>query len=273
MRRAITITAAALVLTVATAALAGGGESKTVSETVSSTSGTARVDAGCKNGLKAVAGGFKGQSSFEDGLVISKRSVRKPRRSWSVGEQAPFGKEHQQRLTVYGYCADEDLTTKVRTKPVPEATGFPPERTRVTARCPDGQMPISGGYSSALSSSTYASVSRRSGARKWAVIFNSFDPGAEGTAQANCYEGARLDTVAKQEVIPASDAYDRFVIKAKCPRGETALSGGFKSTVGVTEGGPMIFMSRRRGERTWAVGFLQGFYSDPTEFTTYAYCA
>ena len=164
-------------------ALAGDGAT-TVSETVVSTTGTAKVDVECKNGLKAVAGGFKGRSSIGDDLAISKRSLRKARRGWSAGEQAPFGKEHQQRLTAYGYCADEEVTTRTRTEPVPEATGFPPERTRITVRCPDGKTPISGGYAAALADSTFASASWRKGGRKWAVLFNSFDPGAEGIGYA-----------------------------------------------------------------------------------------
>src|SRR5687767_3977743 len=99
MRKALAITAA-LVLVAAPVALGGGDGGTTVSDTVSSTTGTAKVDVRCQNGLRAVAGGFKGLSSFGDNLTISKRSLRKPQRGWSTGEQAPFGKDHQQTLTV-----------------------------------------------------------------------------------------------------------------------------------------------------------------------------
>jgi hypothetical protein len=176
-------------------------------------------------------------------------------------------------LTTYAYCADEAVSTRKRTRSLPEFSMEEDEPTNVVARCPRGETPISGGFSGALADSPYASASRRKGDRKWVTTFIAYDAGTDGTTQVNCYDGPPLDAVAKTMTIPASDEYGRFVVTAKCNGGETALSGGFKSSTQITEGGPLIFMSRRKAGRKWAVGFIQGFYDEPTKFTTYAYCA
>jgi hypothetical protein len=260
--------AASLALTVAAVAVAGGG---TASETVEIEGDSAKAKATCSADRRAVAGGFKGPE-FSEALTFPKLLRRAGRRGWTAGVEVVDGSAGE--LTAYAYCEDEDsslakLRAKTKSKVIPD-TGFGDPSTAVRARCPRGETPVSGGFSGQLVGTPYASASRRKGRRSWVAVFTAHDPDTKGTAQANCYDGPPLQVRSKTRTIAPPSEYMGYAVAAQCPPGSRVVSGGFKSTLALSEFGPFVYESRKTSRREWTNRFILSEFD--AKFTTYAYC-
>jgi hypothetical protein len=261
-RRAIWTATLAGALTTAAAALAFAGQNDKASNSVQITGTSAKTGAACKAGSKAISGGFRAPHSTESPAFV-KQSLRRAGRRWSAGVQRfdPGG-----TLTVYAYCGDEKVKTKQRAKQISVD-----EQTTVRVRCPRGQTPISGGFSAAPAGPPYPTASRRAGTRRWAATFVSFNTGLQGRAQVNCFDGPPLGKRVKTKSVSPPDEFRLFTVTAKCSRGETAVSGGFRILPPLSKPGPFVNSSRRSGKRKWTVEVVTGFR--PGKLTAYAYCA
>ena len=261
-RRGIWLATLAGALATVAAAFAFAGQNGRASNSVPITGNDAKTGATCKAGSKAVSGGFRAPHSTESPAFV-KKSLRRGGRRWTAGVERfnPGG-----TLTVYAYCGDEKVETKERTKVI--SVG---EQTTVRARCPRGQTPISGGFSGEPAGPPYPTASRRTGMRRWAATFVSFNSGLEGQAQVNCYEGPPLGKRIRTKSVTPPNEFRRFTVTAKCPKGETAVSGGFRVLPPLSKPGPFVNSSRRSGKRGWTVKVVTGFR--PGKLSAYAYCA
>lgn len=230
-----------------------------------------QTKATCSADRRAVAGGFQGPE-LSEALAFPKVLRRAGRRGWLAGVEVVDGSAGE--LTAYAYCEDKHgslakLRTKTKSKVIPD-TGFGDPSTAVRARCPRGETPVSGGFSGPLVGPPYASASRRKGRRSWVAVVAAHDPDTEGTAQANCYDGPPLEVRPKTRTITPPDEYVEYEVVASCPTGRRVISGGFKSTLALSEFGPFVYESRKTSRREWTNRFVLAELE--TEFTTYAYC-
>jgi hypothetical protein len=156
-----------------------------------------------------------------------------------------------------------------------------------TATCPKGQTPIAGGWNSPGSVrqsfiTVYAST--RSGKRSWTVsgVINGFvtPPATQWklnlTAYAYCRVGAPLKSQTKVVSLPLIQNNTAFVTAtAKCPKGTSALSGGFLIPAPNTNTAGWVHQSSRQSARSWSASVSAATAnSQPSlSMTTIAYCA
>jgi hypothetical protein len=125
-----------------------------------------------------------------------------------------------------------------------------------TARCDEGERPVSGGFRTTQADEIPArtAVTSRKAGRGWRVRHNFLigeDADNKLTTIAYCRQRG-LRTVNKTTELPAES--ELFVARAKCPAGMNAVSGGF-TTTDPTAQGPFANSSRRAGKRGWKVAF------------------
>ena len=136
-----------------------------------------------------------------------------------------------------------------------------------TAKCPGRKHVVSGGFKA--EDNAVPVVSRAVGDRKWTVhLF----PGSTEPLKTVAYCGARR--VSRHSKTKAADADTQVANKvaAKCDRGESVVSGGFRlidTPPGDLDNNP-VFKSRRTGKRTWGVSAFVD--EPPAKVKAFAYC-
>ena len=136
-----------------------------------------------------------------------------------------------------------------------------------TAKCPGRKHVVSGGFKA--EDNAVPVVSRAVGDRKWTVhLF----PGSTEALKTVAYCGARR--VSRHSKTKAADADTQVANKvaAKCDRGESVVSGGFRlidTPPGDLDNNP-VFKSRRTGKRTWGVSAFVD--EPPAKVKAFAYC-
>lgn len=155
-----------------------------------------------------------------------------------------------------------------------------------TATCPKGQVPIGGGFNSPGSvRQSFITVysSTRSGKRGWTVsgVINGFvtPPATQFklnlTAYAYCRVGAPLKSQTKTVSLPLIQNNFAFVTAtAKCPKGTSALSGGFQIPTPNNSTAGWVHQSSRQSARSWSASVSAATTnSTPSlQMTTIAYC-
>jgi hypothetical protein len=144
-----------------------------------------------------------------------------------------------------------------------------------TAKCKPGTKVVSGGFDapgfdlSAIGPYVQALASRRTAKKKWTVdAYNAGDSGGESVTLAYCANSLpKLKARSRTRTIGELEA---DTVRAKCPKGGEAVSGGFIAGEGASD--PIYpYMSRRNGDRTWTVRAFNG--GNANELTAIAYCA
>lgn len=266
MRNTIKIGIVATALSAATAltgaALAGQLKTATDSEPIAGSGTAAR--AVCNGARKAISGGVQMSGDTDSSLTILKTLKRDRKRGWEANVERASGDDGGQ-LKVFAYCRKEEVFVggDVETLPdgVPEA---------VVARCPQGTTPLSGGFAGPIFDSPYAYVSKRKGLRAWLVKYISFDPGLNGLAQANCYEGPPLEVRSRTRTLEPGSSFETFRFRLGCPAETDPISAGFSSSEPLSEGGPFVTTSKRVPGRDWLMKVRVSTVS--LEFTAYVYC-
>jgi hypothetical protein len=154
-----------------------------------------------------------------------------------------------------------------------------------TATCPKGQTPIAGGWNSPGSvrqSFLTVQASTRSGKRSWTVsaTINGFvtPPQTQWklnlTAYAYCRAGAALKQQVKTASLPlTSSDWSFLTATAKCPKGTSALSGGFRIPAPTTTNAGWIHQSSQKNARSWSASVTAAGIQPSLPVTAIAYCA
>jgi hypothetical protein len=239
---------------------------------------TDSASAKCKKGTRAVSGGFDdpSYSVIEAGLlpVSSKRSAR---RVWrSSGTNHP-GATAAATLVDFAYCSD--ALPKLKTKSAASTTVPNGGLKSLAARCPKGGEAISGGFKAPGEGANQVQVfeSRRVGKRTWRVK-GSGTSGSESRLNAFAY-CAKDELGLRAKVASTSTTQDSVKLseKARCKKGQQAVSGGFGTKVDRNAGGHPEqylepFRSRRVHKRVWKAA-AGAFTSGPTvTWDVYVYC-
>ena len=104
--------------------------------------------------------------------------------------------------------------------------------------------------------------------RKWRVSGIAGFPGVKLTAVAGCADLPAPTAVTHKE--PIEGGGSKTSAKAKCPRGEAVVMGGFKQTP-YNGGGPYIRGLTRPDSRVWVATAWE--FDEPASLTAIAYCA
>ncbi len=159
----------------------------------------------------------------------------------------------------------------------------PDTAPRLQTICPGGRFPLGGGMSqspevSADGEGVYPHSYERLGAQRgWHISVVFLDPSRSSTTprdvtvQALCGFG-----VIPATPTPHTTAYIRpgqtKTVVARCPKGQSLVSGGFQRTDFRSDGGDYVTESHALGSRAWVVsGHAYGTGSG--ELTAIAYCA
>jgi hypothetical protein len=156
---------------------------------------------------------------------------------------------------------------------------------RLEALCPGGRYPVGGGLSTTPATSpdgtgVYPHSYERLGAQRGFHVSVVFFPGA-GPGASAAPRDATVQALCGFGVIPATPTPHRTVylrpgqtktVTARCPSGQSLVSGGFQRTDFRSDGGDYITESRAAGPNAWTVsGHAYGTGSG--ELTAIAYCA
>jgi hypothetical protein len=227
------------------------------------------ASAKCKQGTKAVSGGFQAEfdpSSGATPVFLMSESRRSGGREWT---SSGFNLGDSGDLTSFAYCRDQKLKTKSKTTAVD-----PADLDSVTARCKQGQKAFSGGFAAeevdvGMSSPVFYPVeSHKQGKREWTVsAYNG--GGAEGdlTAYVHCRKGKGVKTKQADEALSANEFES---VEARCSRKQRVVSGGFDHDSDWTATGSYGMESKKVGQRGWEVAAFG--LGQPHDVVAYAYC-
>lgn len=130
------------------------------------------------------------------------------------------------------------------------------------ARCPGDKRVVSGGFS--MPDESDAVVNKAKGTRSWIVKGQD----TSGPLEVFAYCSGKLEPTTATDSSRFSDAPEVLgKANARCGRGKTAVSGGWKFD-DLADNQP-VFKSFGRGGRSWRV---QAFSEDSEKITAYAYC-
>jgi hypothetical protein len=275
---AVGVALAALILG---AIAASGAKLKTSSATTIVESGeSGSATAKCKQGTKAVSGGYVTPPDTPDGLgAEAHESRRVGSKKWTT---STYNSGTGENLTSFAYCRDEAI--RVATAQVGIAAqqpGFPPllDTGSATAKCPRGTKVVSGGFDNPdfdfQGGSTGTNIRpyemRKVGKRRWKVSASNRSNNA-GTlvAYAYCHDGKALKTKRVSKSLVLKPGAPRATAIARCKRSQRAVSGGFSSAQPADFGGPFVTESRRKGKRKWVVSAFSNEVGPA--ITAYAYC-
>ena len=228
----------------------------------------------CKQGTKAVAGGFDGPGragGFDDGnYVMPFGSERESKREWST-----FGVQYFDGggdLVTYAYCSDDFPKLKAVRDTTTIVAG---DTGSATVSCPPGGEAVSGGFTTDYrgdGANIYTHTSRRQGRREWLVEgFNLLGNATKLTAIAYCAKD-RLGLKQKSATANA-DSGEVASATAKCKRKQRAVSGGFEGTWFDQPGETTeIAESRRKGKRGWEASTSAFTTSPPVPWEAFVYC-
>jgi hypothetical protein len=226
------------------------------------------VTAKCKQGTKAVSGGFDSDIDEDDpdtAAIAAYMSRAEGRRKWT---SAGLNFLDPGELTSFAYCRDQ----KIKRRSEEETLGGSETET-LTARCPNGTKVASGGFDNpdfvinGTEIAIFPGESKKTGKREWSVSgTNLTGASAELVAQVNCHERKGLKTAEEDLFIGQPGVYD---VLAECAFGQRVVSGGFDFSIEPTPDA-FVFASHKVGKREWEVKALD-FEAEAT-LTAYAYC-
>jgi hypothetical protein len=132
-----------------------------------------------------------------------------------------------------------------------------------TAHCHDGERVVSGGF--ADSPEGAAVVSRAAGRDGWTV--HTYPGSSSLTTYAYCSTTGGVSTASDHVQVTRRS---NTKAKARCGRGDVAVSGGYKFGNEELEGNSPAFSSRRAGTRGWSILALLA--ETPARLDVFAYC-
>jgi hypothetical protein len=255
---------ATLAVGTGTIALAGKGL-KTKSQTVEVDPGeNGSASAKCKQGTKAVSGGF--EAEFNPSLFYMFESRRTGGREWTSSGYNAGGAGD---LTSFAYCRDQKLKTRSATTEVNVG-----DTDSVTARCRQGEKAFSGGYAGEEVSPPTTPVffpiaSLKQGKREWSVTARNLgNEDGDLTAYVNCRKGKGVKTKQAEETQGTSEFES---VEARCSRKQRVVSGGFDLDSNWTTTGAYPLEWHKLGKRGWRVA-AQDAGGQPHDLIVYAYC-
>ncbi len=269
---------AAGIAAAAMAGIAGGALKVKSAETSIASNGFGSVTAKCKQGTRAVSGGFDApdtgavQTGPRGQAYVSTRSGR---RGWLAAAENS-GDVVAADWIGFVYCSDS--LPKLKAKSKTTSIGLD-ESDSVSARCPKGGEAVSGGFITQEEdedTDPFPFESRRVGKRKWQVSAINFRPEpAEFTAIAYCAK-EKLGLKTRSATSTVTENGEVVSAEARCKKGTKALSGGFSGLFAYPVGDFLEtypFQSMRSGGRRWsaaAAGYASGGQS--VDWTAFAYC-
>ena len=159
----------------------------------------------------------------------------------------------------------------------------PDTAPRLQTICPGGRFPIGGGMTSSPATGSdgegiYPHSYERLGAQRgWHISVVFLDPSRASTTPRN----VTVQAMCGFGVIPAKPTPHKTVylrpgetktVTARCPKGQSLVSGGFQRTDFRSDGGDYVTESHAVGTKAWVVsGHAYGVGSG--ELTSIAYCA
>lgn len=241
--------------------------------------GFASTTTDCPRGTALVAQGFGTEKFSVDGPGSTVVRIDSHRSGTGLASRAVNFSMAPGVFTAYAYCSKRGRDVRV----VRDKVFVPPGTVGVAkATCPRGMVPIGGGFGSpgVTSGGVPAIVltSRRQG-RAWRV--EGIGEGGSGrgggvmssmVAYAYCLEDAPRVTISRKR---APVGRELTTVVATCPRGRTALGGGFDGNIefsGSPRAGGVVISRRAKRGRGWkvrAVSINEGLGS---KATAYAYC-
>jgi hypothetical protein len=271
-------TAVGLATTLTVGVAMGAPKTKTKrAETTLSQHEIGSATATCKKRTQAVAGGFDApgfDATFFTGPSIEPiASTRDSKRRWTATSINYLG---EGELVTFAYCRSDLPKLRVRSAVAAVPNGG---RGSTRATCRRGEEAVSGGFSVATIDvpttipSVIPSASSRSGKRGWVVEGLGVGPDAAMTAYAYCApETLRLKTKSASVSSPPEDDGALVSTRAKCRRGQEAISGGlavdFKADTDAAE--PVE--SHRAGRRGWVATVLNNANDEGIDLHVFAYC-
>lgn len=233
------------------------------------THGALKATAKCGAGEHVVSGGYKTSDASRSGSAVVSRAVNSNR--WTV-QFFPLSMTSE-RLTTYAYCASGGGAIATHQNTVPTATT--PTNTDVTAACGSNQAVVSGGYALMPSRSGYNSPIYSAyalSATQWRVT-GAFPAPSTLTAFAYCQRGVVVKVRSRTRT---NLSLGTGSATAKCHKGETLLSGGYKTTPQPdynNNAGPDSFYSAsyRSGTRSWTASAANYSFASG-QITAFAYC-
>jgi hypothetical protein len=249
--------------------LAAGAKLKTKSaSTTLSPEELDSVTAKCKQGTKAVSGGFQSDtnpSRPSGSYIFPSMSRAEGGRKWT---SAGLNSAEPGELTSFAYCRDQ----KIRRRSSATTVSGGGATETVTARCPRGTKVASGGFDNpdfgvgeGGATAIVPSESLKTGRRGWSVSGKNLgDVSGELVTQVNCQKGQSLKTFAEE----LSIGIGIRDVQAECSGDRRVVSGGFDYEPSEVA---FVIASHRAGKRTWEVKAMN--FEDPTAaLTAYAYC-
>ncbi len=240
---------------------------------------TRAFTAECPAGERVEVGGFRSTVNTPSGILVEDlrfKGTRRWRASFDgLGDAAP--------AAAIAYCGKTSRVTKETATET--APGGPRLRRgeeiplEATAKCPRGKTVQLGGFAvfdegaappprgGPVSGFLPASM-RTVSDRKWRVSGIAGFPGVKLTAVAGCADLPAPTAVTHKE--PIEGGGSKTTAKAKCPRGEAVVMGGFKQTP-YNGGGPYIRGLTRPDSRVWVATAWE--FDEPASLTAIAYCA
>jgi hypothetical protein len=147
----------------------------------------------------------------------------------------------------------------------------------ITARCPNGQFLVSGGFQRTNfrgDGGNYVTESRATSPKAWTVTgsaYSAYGPPGQGELTSIAYcarmKQPKLTEVASSPV-PVGDHGSAAATTAGCPDGKRLVAGGF-SMGGSTNG--FFYDGRINNDGTWSAS-AYGFFGPIGAFTAYGYC-
>ncbi len=263
-------------MTALAAAGVAWGALTTETETESITyGGEAFPIAQCEGDDYALSGGFAAPGldpiGTEGHYIHVFASGRDSVSAWEA--QAFNGNPPTGDFTVYAHCSDAigPLASADATESLP-AQSF----GSVDASCPEpGQKAVSGGFGPGepdfnTGEFVYPFESRRVDSNTWrASASNNDDVARDLEAYVYCTDQNLGITPAQED----SKKKDNKIIsaKARCARGQTAISGGFDG-VNNDAKTTILFESRRKGARAWQASSASYTDGPKVKWKTFAYC-
>jgi hypothetical protein len=246
----------------------GAKNLKTKSQTVEVDPGeNGSATAKCRQGTKAVSGGFEAEFDAFAPFLLIEESRRTGGREWTSTAFGNSGSSGD--LTSFAYCRDQKLKTRSATTEVD-----PGDLDSVTARCRQGEKAFSGGFAAEeISPPTtpgfYLTESFKQGKREWTVAaINIGNEPGDLSAYVHCRKGKGVKTKRAEETLSPAE-FDSA--EARCSRKQRVVSGGFDLDVDWTTTGAWAMESQKVGKRGWEVA-AQDAGGVAHDLIAYAYC-